>query len=292
MEGQAAMGVDGQPVRAASRTAIAAAIIRATHFKYGGEPRILEDAIAERLLGADMPAAAASGDMNSRAGVLLRSRFAEDRIARAVERGVCQLVVLGAGLDSFAYRQPSWAESLSIFEIDQPSSLSDKRRRLAEGAIDIPANVTHVPIDFERTSLRDGCRAAGIEFDKPTFFSCLGVLGYLNRQAVDEIFRLVSEFPAGSEIAFTYFGEPFPPSVLEFISKTDEPLLTVLNPDELAADLRKLGFIEITTLAPEEANRRYFGVRRDGLKAPRSPMIAAAVKGRVPRPSSRRVPHG
>jgi methyltransferase (TIGR00027 family) len=288
MEGQAAMGVDGQPVRAASRTAIAAAIIRATHFKYGGEPRILEDAIAERLLGADMPAAAASGDMNSRAGVLLRSRFAEDRIARAVERGVCQLVVLGAGLDSFAYRQPSWAESLSIFEIDQPSSLSDKRRRLAEGAVDIPANVTHVPIDFERTSLQEGCRAAGIEFDKPTFFSCLGVLGYLNRQAVDEIFRLVSEFPAGSEIAFTYFGEPFPPAVLEFISKTDEPLLTVLNPDELAADLRKLGFIEITTLAPEEANRRYFGVRRDELKAPRSPMIAAAVKGRVPLPPRRR----
>jgi hypothetical protein len=62
----------------------------------------------------------------------------------------------------------------------------------------------------------------------------------------------------------------------------------VLNPDELAADLRKLGFIEITTLAPEEANRRYFGVRRDGLKAPRSPMIAAAVKGRVPLPPRRR----
>jgi methyltransferase (TIGR00027 family) len=286
------MGVDAQPARAASRTAIAAAIIRATHFKYGSEPKILEDPVAERLLGPDMPAAIPSGDMNSRAGVLLRSRFAEDRIARAVERGVCQLVVLGAGLDSFAYRQPPWAESLSIFEIDQPSSLSDKRRRLAEGAVSIPANVTHVPIDFERTSLRDGCRAAGIEVDKPTFFTCLGVLGYLNRQAVDDIFRFVSEFPAGSEIAFTYFGKPFPPSVLEFISKTDEPLLTVLNPDELAADLRKLGFIEITTLGPEEADRRYFGMRRDGLKAPRSPMIAAAVKGRVPLPPRRRVSHG
>jgi methyltransferase (TIGR00027 family) len=133
------MGVDGQPVRAASRTAIDAAIIRAAHFRYGGEPRILEDPIAERLLGPDMPEAIPPGDLNSRAGVLLRSRFAEDRVARAVERGVCQLVVLGAGLDSFAYRQPSWAESLSIFEIDQPSSLSDKRRRLAEGAIDRPS---------------------------------------------------------------------------------------------------------------------------------------------------------
>jgi methyltransferase (TIGR00027 family) len=286
------MGVDGQPVRAASRTAIDAAIIRAAHFRYGGEPRILEDPIAERLLGPDMPEAIPPGDMNSRAGVLLRSRFAEDRIARAVERGVCQLVVLGAGLDSFAYRQPPWAESLSIFEIDQPSSLSDKRRRLAEGAVGIPANVTHVPIDFEQTSLRDGCRATGIEVDKPTFFTCLGVLGYLNRQAVDDIFRFVSEFPAGSEIAFTYFSEPFPPAVLAFISKTDEPLLTVLDPAELAASLHKLGFIEITTLAPEEADRRYFGVRRDGLKAPRSPAIAAAVKGRVPLPPRRRTSHG
>ncbi len=273
------MDADAQAARAASHTAIYAAIVRAMHFRSGGPHRILDDSVAELLLGPDMPAVPAPGDMNARAGVLLRSRFAEDRLAQAVGRGVSQLIVLGAGLDSFAYRQPPWAQALSIYEIDQPSSQSDKRRRLAEAAVDIPGNVTLVPIDFERTSLTDGCAATGIDLGIPAFFTCLGVLGYLNRQAVADIFKFVAEFPAGSEIVFTYFGAPIPPAVLEFISKTNEPLLTVLDPGELAADLRKLGFVEIATLEPDEADRRYFGKRSDGLKAPRSPVISAAILG-------------
>jgi len=226
-----------------------------------------------------MPAVLPPGDTSSRSGVLLRSRFAEDRLAQAVERGVSQLLVLGAGLDSFAYRQPPWAQALSIFEIDQPSSQSDKRRRLVAASVGIPGNLTLVSIDFERTSLPEGCAASGIDFDKPTFFTCLGVLGYLNREAVDDIFKFVAEFPAGSEIAFTYFGEPIPPAVLEFIGKTNEPLLTVLDPGQLASDLRQLGFAEIVTLDPDEADRRYFGKRNDGLRAPRAPVIAAAIMG-------------
>jgi methyltransferase (TIGR00027 family) len=273
------MNADAQPVRAASKTAIAAATVRALHFCNGSLPRILDDSIAEKLLGPDMPPPPYAGASDTASGVLLRSRFAEDRLASAVERGVSQLIVLGAGLDTFAYRQPPWAQALSIYEIDQPASQADKLRRLEAASVEIPANLTMVPIDFERTSLPDGCAAGGIDTGKPTFFTCLGVFGYLNRQAVDDIFEYVAGFPAGSEIAFTFFGEPIPAEILAFVNKAGEPLLVFFDPDELAANLQRLGFAEFAILGQEEAERRYFGERSDGLKASRSPMIAAAVKG-------------
>ena len=127
--------IDGRPIvsetraptRPASKTAIAAAVQRALHHAWGAEPKIVDDPIAVRLLGPDFPEDAKPIAADGHVSVLLRSRFAEDRLAGAVRRGITQCVILGAGLDSFAYRQPAWAQGLRLFEIDHHASLEEKK---------------------------------------------------------------------------------------------------------------------------------------------------------------------
>jgi methyltransferase (TIGR00027 family) len=269
----------------ASRTALGAAAIRAAHWLVDGEPRILDDPIAARLIDAhDLERLVANGQAlgtvsakRLRTHVLLRSRYAEDRLARAARRGIGQLVVLGAGLDSFAYRQPDWARSLRIFEVDHPASQNDKRRRLAAAGIEVPGNVEFVGVDFERMSLGEGLRASALDLDRPTFFLCLGVLVYLTGEAAQEIFQLVARFPPGTEIVFTFSR---PRSSLSDLAgraaALGEPWLTRWDPRGLQANLRKLGFSRVLFLGQAEA-KRAIGARTDGLRAPARPAVAAAV---------------
>jgi methyltransferase (TIGR00027 family) len=131
------------------------------------------------------------GALAVRAHVLLRSRFTEDQLALAVRAGIGQYVILGAGLDIFAYRQPGWAAGLRIFEVDQPASQQVKRERLAAAGIAEPGNLTFAAIDFETESLLDGLPRDGVALDAPTFVSWLGVSMYLTREAVDAVFAAV-----------------------------------------------------------------------------------------------------
>ncbi len=153
--------------RGASSTAVGVAMLRAAHMLFDGLPRILDDSVVVALLGPGTvahireraPAYREARAMALRTHVLLRSRFAEERLRDALERGVTQFVALGAGLDTFAYRQPPWARALRIFEVDHPASQAAKRERLAEAGIDVPANVVYAPIDFEHDTLAAGLRA-------------------------------------------------------------------------------------------------------------------------------------
>ncbi len=275
------------PGRPASRTALGAAALRAFHQLRDAEPKILDDPITPRLLGADLPRAMAAIDPGDAAAgglrlqVVLRSRFAEDRLAAAVRRGLRQLVILGAGLDTFAYRQPEWARPLRIFEVDQPASQADKRARLEAAGVTPPANLSFVAIDFERTSLREGLLASDLDFSAPAFFSCLGVLVYLSREAVDAVFELAASFPPGSEIAFTYAGSGANRSAsAERAAALGEPWRTPLDAANLEAELRAAGFSEVTFLSPDQAEAAYMSAsRRDGLTRPRASRIAAAVVG-------------
>jgi methyltransferase (TIGR00027 family) len=267
---------DTAPERYASQTAIMAATQRALHQKFADEPKILEDPIAERLLGDDFDGV----DPGSRAphtAVIVRSRYCEDRLAAAVERGVAQFVVLGAGFETFAYRQPAWARALRIYEVDHHASQEEKRTRLARAGVPLPPNLEFVAIDFERTTLRDGLRQSSLDFTRPTFFSCLGVLVYLSREAIDAIFQLVGEFPPGSEMVFTFgAGRPHGDAVA-MVKKVGEPFNSYLDPDELRNDLGALG-LDFTLFSPEEADRRYFQNRCDGLVAARWPAVASALR--------------
>jgi len=261
------------PERGASYTAILAAKQRAHHNKFASEPRILEDPISALLLGDEVDFSAAT----HAASVVLRSRYCEDRLEQAVARGVTQLVILGAGLDSFAYRQPSWARSLRIFEVDHGASQADKRRRLAGAGVAIPDNLEYVAIDFDRMSLREGLTQSTLDFSRPAFFSCLGVMGYLTRAAVDAIFQLVAEFPAGSEMVFEFSAEPRSAEVMALGERLGEPFLSWLDPKVLPDELRAMG-LQFVRFTQDEAQQRYFESRSDGLAAPKWPAL-----GRVSR---------
>ncbi len=282
--------------RNASKTAWGVAALRAVHQLLDGNPKVLDDPISVRMLDSaalklimDHPERASEPWLRAlRAHVVSRSRYAEDRLAEAMPRGIRQLVILGAGFDTFAYRQPEGARQLHIFEVDHSGTQQMKRERLGAGGIEIPTNLEFVPIDFESVSLRDGLQVSTLDFSKPTLFSCLGVLVYLSQEAVREIFRLVASFPETSEIVFTFSlqGSELSDRELEAragmsaaVESLGEPWRTHFDPKSLIRDLHGMGFSRVGILSPEEEHDRYFAGRGDGLRPSRRSAIASAIVG-------------
>src|ERR1017187_3525578 len=193
----------------ASKTALRVAIRRAAH-QIMEQPRILDDPIAVRLLGPgfarDMERASHRVARDFRAFMAARSRYAEDRLAEAVHEGVAQYVVLGAGLDTFAYRNPY--PSLRVFEVDFPATQEWKRAMLAEADIALPAELTFVPLDFERHTLAEGLAEAGFDSSAPTFFGWLGVVPYLTLTAFRATLGAIAQLPAGTAVSFDYALAP------------------------------------------------------------------------------------
>ncbi len=270
----------------ASRTALATAYLRAVHQLLDATPRILDDPIAVRLLGEDasrkicefaeryqIPEAKAL-----RSHVVLRSRFAEDRLADAVQRGVSQYVILGAGFDTFALRQPAWAKSLKIFEIDHPSTQSDKRSFITKAGLDLAANVSFAQIDFEHESLLEGLCRHRVSLEEPTFFSWLGVTMYLNETAIDSALKSMAGYPSGTEVVLT-FKQPLTRTagraaeaarkLADKVASVGEPFVSFIEPKAMEAKLLIAGFSKVAFLDLETASARYFASRPADLAAPR-----------------------
>ncbi len=269
--------------REASRTALGVAALRAAHRVMDAEPWILDDPIAIRLLEADLHAHLLDPARlqrplarGLRSHVLLRSRVAEERLETACLAGLRQCVMLGAGYDTFAYRQPGWASALRIFEVDHPTSQAAKRERVRMADLEVPANLVHAPVDFERISLADGLRLAGFDASLPTFFSWLGVTMYLTRPAIESILGFVASLPQGSRMVLT-FAQPEaeePSRLADLAAEAGEPWLTRFTPAELTDALQSAGFRVVEILDPDEARQRYFQDRADGLPPPRRASIA------------------
>lgn len=279
------------PDRAASGTAVGVAMLRAAHLIVDGEPPILADTVVGRLLGPEIDTRLREHADNLqttylrglRSHVLLRSRFAEDCLEAAVRRGVSQYILLGAGLDTFAYRQPEWASTLTIIEVDQPASQAAKQRMLLDAGIDVPRNVHFVAIDFEHESLAEGLARHAVDVSRPTFFSWLGVTMYLQRSAIEAVLRTVAAFPPDSEIVLT-FAEPRregeePSQAAESAAQIGEPWVSYFTRAELADELRRCGFTRIEFLDRDDAIRRYYEGRADGLLPPRRVSICRAAVG-------------
>ena len=257
----------GQP----SRTAYGAAAHRAAHqlLEHG---RIFSDPLAVRALGESPEALRLAAEAHpERRGMRLfiaaRSRFAETAVAAAFARGVRQMVVLGAGLDTFAYRNPH--EGSRVFEVDHPTTQAWKRQRLAEANIAIPDSLSFAPVDFEQVSLADGLAAAGFDASAPAIFSWLGVVTYLTEAAVFATLGFIGGLPTGSEVVFTYSD---PPETMPAgqaaargrraarVAAQGEPWITSFTPAALHPRLRALGFTGIEDLGPTEVSILYFGV--------------------------------
>ena len=267
---------DGRP----SATALRAAFLRAAH-QILDQPRILEDPLALRILGSESESSLRSyperyeAPRTLRAFIVLRSRYAEDELARAVQRGVGQYVILGAGLDTFPYRNPYPLSQLRVYEVDHPATQSWKRRQLHQAEIAIPDSVAYAPVDFEKQTLGDGLGRAGFKKEEPAFFSMLGVVIYLTKSAVVETLRFVAALPSGSEMVFDYSVSPSQlpenqrsahESAARRVAALGEPWITYLDPSTLAVELRQMGFEMLEDIGPREANRRYFKDRSDGLQ--------------------------
>jgi methyltransferase (TIGR00027 family) len=273
---------------AASQTAVAVLTLRAVHQLLDAEPKVLADPVAallltdqERALLSQPERFQAPLSLILRAHVVARSRYAEDCLEAACGRGIRQLVVLGAGLDSFAYRQPAWARGLRIFEVDHPASQAAKQARLTAAGLSAPENLTWAPIDFERMSLTEGLSRVGFRADEPTFLTCLGVLVYLTSEAVDDLFRFVAALPRGSEMVFTISGN-YPENanssqLAVAAGALGEPWLSVLTTEQVVPKLQALGFSEASVMTEGAIAQRYFANRSDALKAPPHDRIGRAV---------------
>ncbi len=275
------------PERKASRTALGTAYMRAAHQLLDAQPRILEDPISVALLGstgvqrikdtADSYQTPALRALRSH--VVLRSRFAEDRLAAAVRRGITQYIILGAGFDTFALRQPSWAQALRILEIDHAGTQSTKRDQLAATGLALPKNADFAAIDFEHESLRDGLVRNHVSLEESTFFSWLGVTMYLKEDTITAVLESVAAFPARTEIVLTFALLPGDsPSPFDHRSESvGEPWVSYFEPDALEAKLRSAGFSKVEFLSPEKAETRYFHQRPQDLPVPKRTNIVSAI---------------
>lgn len=262
-----------------SRTALRVAQRRATH-QLLDQPKVFDDPLALAIAGEAQDDSNAQHPFSRalRAFLAVRSRYAEDQLARAVERQdglkVRQYVVLGAGLDTFAYRNPF--SGLHVFEVDHPATQEWKRGRLEEAHISIPNDVAFAPVDFEREPLEQGLLRAGFDAQRPAFFSWLGVTPYLTRGAFDATAGFIGGLPAGSGVVFDYAVERRLLSMRQRmaldamaarVAQAGEPFQLFFDPAALAADLARMGFAEIEDLDSDAINARYFAGRADGLAA-------------------------
>ncbi|HEV7735171.1 MAG TPA: class I SAM-dependent methyltransferase [Candidatus Binatia bacterium] len=260
-----------------STTAERAAMLRALH-QLIDDPRVFDDPIVIRLLSpehvarlrTDPTSLDTPGARSLRAFIAVRSRFAEDVLHAA---GVEQYVVLGAGLDTFAYRTPH-PEGLRVFEVDHPATQAWKRERLATAGIVPPPNVELVAFDFERQSLAEALATTGFDPRRPACVSWLGVTVYLTVDAIRGTLAWVASLPSGSTIVFEYAvpsassdaGAQIRAGMAARSAAVGEPWITFFEPDEMARMLAAAGFTDVEDLDPEAAYQRYFRNRQDGLR--------------------------
>ena len=276
---------DSAEKQKASTTAILVSAIRAAHLIWNDPPlfsdtyalqmvtpfwrqvakrRLLKWLIADVVLGVLKP-------IHTEA--ILRVRFTEERLREAIADGVGQYVILGAGLDTFSLRQGDLADRLRIFEVDQPASQGMKRERLVAINGSVPDNLVLVPVNFETDRLDEELRGAGFDTDTPTCFSWLGTTYYLTGKAISETLDHISSLAvAGSRIVFDYKyphdlvpaeGMEFVQKLEKFVAGRGEPMISTFTPDAMKAEMARVGFQEVDSVSPDEADKRYLQGRTD-----------------------------
>lgn len=216
--------------------------------------------------------------------VLARARYTEDRLARSIERGVDQYVLVGSGLDTFAYRRTDIGDRVQVFELDHPLSQQTKRRRLAAAGLVDPPNLHFGTVDFERESVADALQRLPFHPEHPAVFAWLGVTMYLTPTAIEATWQALRAAAApGSELVFDFIhrdllSTPAPGvrRVLERARAVGEPIMTGFDPATLHAALAAAGWSLLEHLDPAEIDRRYFATRTDGWRARPSAHLACA----------------
>jgi methyltransferase (TIGR00027 family) len=253
-----------------SRTAFAAAIHRAVH-QVVEAGKIFSDPLALTIVGMKAEDVQHDDELQTsrraiRLFIAARSSYAEAALGRAVEqRGVRQIVILGAGLDTFAYRS-RLPGNARVFEVDHPATQAWKQRRLEQAGIERPDSLIYAPVDFETDTLLNGLDAVGFDPTQRTFFIWLGVVPYLTEKAIDQTLSAIASLAGGAEVVFDYSDPPasFSTELLALhqaraarVAAAGEPFLSYFDPPALHEKLRKLGFLEIDDVIGRSLLSRY-----------------------------------
>jgi methyltransferase (TIGR00027 family) len=273
--------LSGQP----SRTMLRPAVTRAAHQLFD-KPLILNDPVvvglvpeaSEQAILAAVEDHRAPAALEHRAMFALRSRFAEDRLASAAARGVRQYVMLGAGLETFPWRQPEFASDMQIFFSDHPATLSWTRDRFRDRGLATPSNLIFVPADLKERRLEQRLAEYGFETDAPSFFSILGVIPYLDVASIDSMLGFFASLPNESEAVFSFAvpdeelkGDDLDERRADVVLSEGmgETWLTRVGPADMIAWANRFEFGDVFHLTTDLAQQRYFAVREDRLRAPR-----------------------
>ena len=270
--------IEAQP----SRTALRVALRRAAHQLVDAEPLVFRDPFATRIIGPEAAAelgrtpAAERKPFSAamRSWMVARARLAEDVLAAQVQRhpGPVQYLVLGAGLDTFALRNPY--PNVRVFEIDHPATQAWKRERLRAANFILPDTTRLVNVDFEQQSVRQELLHAGFELQIPTVTAWLGVVPYLTPEAFAATCRVLGRFAPGSAVVFDY-GQPrevlphveqlMHDSLAARVAQAGEPFQLFFTPAALAAELEVHNLAVAEDLGSPDLTARYFAHRSDGL---------------------------
>jgi len=266
-------------LKGAKPSSHAVAVWRAAH-QLLEQPHIFYDPVALTILGDSKTEA--TGELEShkdplstamRVSIAVRSRFAEDEREQALQAGANQYVILGAGLDTYAYRSKNKNEQ--VFEVDLPGTQGLKVARLQQEKIHADCSVNYVACDFEEGQLERSLLAAGFDRNKKVFFSWLGVVPYLDASAIEQTLKFITTCAPGSTLVFDYIVDEnnlndMEKMVLEILSAQlsayDEPLKSLFDPQLLAKKLSNSGFSLVEDISPDYLNNRYLATREDGLR--------------------------
>ena len=280
-EEQAEQSEQAGQAEAPESTAVRVALWRAMHVQSDAPPHVLEDEIGLRLVAPDdgwrrRPDMDPDGTSGFRAGVVARARFIEDLVAEQAGHGVTQYVILGAGLDTFAQRQPEVASRLRVFEVDQPGPQAWKRQRLIELGYGIPSWLRLVPADFEASrSWWDQLSAAGFDPSRPAVLVSTGVTMYLTKDATAATLRQIARLAPGSTLAMTF---QLPTELLDPADRptrqatengaraSGTPFISFYAPPDMLALAREAGFRDARNVPLTDLTQRYFAARPDHLR--------------------------
>lgn len=206
---------------------------------------------------------------------LCRAAYTEKALRTAALTGTEQYVILGAGMDTFAFRETEFLSKHRIFEVDHPLTQADKLERIARAGWTIPGSLTFVPVDFTKDRLAERLIAAGFDPSVKSFFSWLGVTYYLSAEAIDAMLSALSSLCAdGSSLVFDYPDEGFFDAPEKRVQNTilmakagGEPMQSAFSYGALEKLLERHGFLIYELLTPDDIQRDVIDASGADLKA-------------------------
>lgn len=264
---------------------MASAYIRAAHLREDPPPWIVEDTVAEQLVGRELEPrlatmwAALSPEVRCayRTWFATRARVAEDVAVRRLEEGIRDYVILGSGADTFAWRHPR-ASRFNIWEIDQADTQGWKRSALRAAGLKEPPNVRFLPVDLATTALRE------LALPTSATWNWLGVTMYLDRRAVQGTLEAMAACGAGTtaviEFGLTaptasHVGKAFQQTAIAAAAAVGEPMFGFYEPPEIEPLLKSSGFRTTELLYASTLRSRYLSGRTD-LVLPDTVILAIA----------------